>query len=728
MNCRENKKRLVAWIEGELAPEKADQVVRHLESCAGCAAAAEEMRQLRKQLFVSGEALAGRRLDEKVMDRIFREQVIESRHLAKRSFIGKAGLVLAAAALLVAALVFFHDPESDRAEKTTGPATVPGSPVADATRFGQKIDDWLTLSNDSMEEVSIKPKHTLGYGGGGGGGVTTHRAMTTNQAHVVTFSQPVDSLRLKSLGYANESLGESFGFSVGGAKDIANFRENIENGFLPLPTDVTCEGLYYDYFFDTNDSYRSKDLFFPSYLAAVTRDPFSKKEEYYLAVGLNSGMQSFSRKKLNLVVVLDTSGSMESAFDEYYYDGSVPGRSSGPGEEQEQERKKPRRKIDVACESLKALLDQLKPQDRFGMVVFSDQGRVVKPLRYVGETDMDRIREHIDEIEANGSTNMADGMRLGFSLCDEFANADPEEYENRIIFLTDAQPNCGETSEKGLLGTASREAERNVNTTFIGIGVDFNTELVEAISRMRGANYYSVHSAADFRKRLVEEFEFMVTPLVFDLQLNLESAGYLIEKVYGSPGADEATGSLLKIHTLFPSRRTDEKTRGGVVLLKLSRKEPILEDDSIFLSVDYEDRSRKRHRSARTIRFADGQAERFDNKGIRKAVLLARYSELMRNWLIHSRARVGDNTARYSIPPHPAGDYLVSSENGIIVIPRTLEPHLSRWERSSLPLDVDAHYLKVFAEFRSYFESEMEALGDSTLQQEIEILERLGNR
>jgi hypothetical protein len=38
----------------------------------------------------------------------------------------------------------------------------------------------------------------------------------------------------------------SIGFSTGGAKDINNFRENIMQGYLPLPSDVTHEGLFYD--------------------------------------------------------------------------------------------------------------------------------------------------------------------------------------------------------------------------------------------------------------------------------------------------------------------------------------------------------------------------------------------------------------------------------------------------------------------------------------------------
>ena len=55
-----------------------------------------------------------------------------------------------------------------------------------------------------------------------------------------------------------------------------------------------------------------------------------------------------------------------------------------------------------------------------------------------------------------------------------------------------------------------RNAENHIYTTFIGIGVDFNTELVEGITKIRGANYYSVHSAEQFRERMDEEFEYMV--------------------------------------------------------------------------------------------------------------------------------------------------------------------------------------------------------------------------
>ena len=79
-----------------------------------------------------------------------------------------------------------------------------------------------------------------------------------------------------------------------------------------MPTDVTYEGLFYDYYFDTGAIEPTNKLYSPSYSSAVTRDPLSHQTEYYLSVGLNSGLKEsdFQRKKLNLTIVLDDSGSM----------------------------------------------------------------------------------------------------------------------------------------------------------------------------------------------------------------------------------------------------------------------------------------------------------------------------------------------------------------------------------------------------------------------------------
>jgi hypothetical protein len=144
--------------------------------------------------------------------------------------------------------------------------------------------------------------------------------------------------------------------------------------------------------------------------------------------------------------------------------------------------------------------------------------------------------------------------------------ASPADTENRIILITDAQPNQGDISDQGLLARLKANAADRIHTTLIGrggwlgrhpifcallcsaclrlaacmclstlwkelplrgpcssptpplslpacagVGLDFNTELVEAISKVRGANYYSVHSPGEFKRRLVDDFDFAVT-------------------------------------------------------------------------------------------------------------------------------------------------------------------------------------------------------------------------
>ena len=68
--------------------------------------------------------------------------------------------------------------------------------------------------------------------------------------------------------------GGPIGFAVGGAKDVGNFRENIKSGILPYPDSITVEGLFYEYYFDTNNTENEehKDkLFYPSYSFAKSQ-------------------------------------------------------------------------------------------------------------------------------------------------------------------------------------------------------------------------------------------------------------------------------------------------------------------------------------------------------------------------------------------------------------------------------------------------------------------------
>jgi Ca-activated chloride channel family protein len=506
-------------------------------------------------------------------------------------------------------------------------------------------------------------------------------------------------------GTAVPAPGGNIGLAVGGAKDIQNFRENIRSGYLPLPTDVTYEGLFYDYYFDTGETQPGEKLFNPSYSFAVTEDPLSGKTEYYLAVGLNSGMKEsdFARKKLNLVIVLDNSGSMGESYNRYYYDSLGNYRDiyaeGGPSQ----------RKIDSARDSVISLLNQLNPDDRVSIVLFNSTASLVQPIGLVNNTDMNGLVREVSYISAGGSTNLDAGMDMASAQFRGLREVNSYEYENRIIILSDAQPNTGDFSSSGLFNNMRTNADSRIYTTFIGIGVDFNTDLIEQISKIKGANYYSAHSYYQFKQRIEEEFDFMVTPLVFNLRFYFEATGWQIDKVFGSPEADTSTGDLLRINTLFPAKTEGGETRGGIVLLKLS-KTSFFSGQKVFLKVSYEDHNGKKDSSEAMVELDRKGPEYFDNNGIRKAVLLTRYAALLKNWMMDER-----NHMNYSQPWNPC-----IGEGTGIAIPN--EALFSQWERQSLPVHVSAGYKKLFEYFKEYFEDEMDAIGDKSLSNESGIL------
>jgi Ca-activated chloride channel homolog len=499
----------------------------------------------------------------------------------------------------------------------------------------------------------------------------------------------------------------TIGLATGGAKDINNFRENIRNNYLPLPTDISYEGLFYDYYFDTGAQEATDKLFSPSYSYAVTRDPLSHQTEYYLSVGLNSGIrqEDFQRKTLNLVIVLDTSGSMGESYNQYYYDqfGNQQDAYAGEGNVK-------LNKMDSAKNAVVSILNQLNDDDRFSLVLFNSHAELLKSMGPVKKTNMNDVRSKVLNIHAGGNTNLSSGIDLATNQFRNYLEIDNYEYENRIIVLTDAQPNSGDYSGSGLAGIIERNAESRIYTTFIGIGVDFNTELIDLITKVKGANYYSVRSPKEFRQRVDEEFDFMITPLVFNVVFNFVSSGWKIDTVFGSPEADQATGRLITINTLFPSRSEGGEVKGGLVLLKLRKTSATDVDEPIYLRVTYEDRDGRIDGSEEVTSLEGTHPEYFGNSGIRKGILLTRYAALLKNWTIDERQHV-----QYSSP----WDSTIDEDTGIIIPPET---GLGQWERQSLPLTISAPYGRIFAKFGKYFEDEMNAIQDYSLEQELNIL------
>lgn len=577
-------------------------------------------------------------------------------------------------------------------------------PPDDEEDVAEKIDDWQF---DQSETLHTK---IVGQSQLGGSRPPIRQKMSSPPQGA---NLAIGKGAVANLGSVALSPAKSLGFAVGGAKDTGSFTQNLEEGYLPKYDSITYEGLFYDYYFDTGIGTGLCDtLFCPSFTKAITRDLYSGETDYYLNIGLNSGLteENFQRKKLNLVLVVDISGSMGSRFNKYYYDSDHRKQSEDSGN---------KTKMQIANESIVAMMQHLADDDRFGVILFDTHAYRAKPLRLVRHTDMKAIAGHILDLKHQGGTNWRAGYDEGLKLFDSFKASlmDPSVYENRIIFITDAMPNVGELSKKGLFGMVRDAAQHGIFTSFIGVGIDFNADLVEQVTKTRGANYFSVHSAAEFKKRLADEFDFMVTPLVFDLELQVSSKDFAIEGVFGSPEANLATGEVMKINTLFPSSTEDEQVKGGVILVKLKKSSQ--GNGQIALKLHYKDRQGKQFKVADKVDFGKDRPG-FDNNGVRKAVLLTEYVSLIKNWLLDAHKGCNDQLKRPIVLPLP--------RYGLVnPLTRPEMQLLPTWERKSCKLDISPGYRNFFTLFSKHFKSEMQVIGDKTLEKELKVLMKLSD-
>jgi Ca-activated chloride channel family protein len=389
---------------------------------------------------------------------------------------------------------------------------------------------------------------------------------------------------------------KQIGVSVGGAKDAANFRENIKQGYVPRLTSVTSTGLFYDYTFASNSTLASANVsacegvtFCPGFITASSRDPLSSRYQQYLSVRLDSGITDFRRPRLEVVFVIDVSGSMSGAFDEYHYDvvASVLSRGRARADE------RPNAKVRLLPAVVKHLIANLDDDDSFAIVQFHTSASMLAPRRTKREHQAEmskndgfftaasspRYVQALDSLQARGGTDLAAGLQAGYDQFDRSKQA-PVGVERRMFVLTDAMPNSGEFR----FGETARHmaTSASVHMTFVGIGVDFNADLAEELATVPGFNYLSSRNQTDVVMRLGRDFDFLVSPLASNVSLRFESNDLCVVRKFGVPQGDDErpctahdpTTNILSLPNLFAAAKEEESgaIRGGVILLEVARR------------------------------------------------------------------------------------------------------------------------------------------------------------
>jgi Ca-activated chloride channel family protein len=126
------------------------------------------------------------------------------------------------------------------------------------------------------------------------------------------------------------------------------------------------------------------------------------------------------------------------------------------------------------------------------------------PLSEVSASAKDGWRGVVNGISPNGGTNLASGLDMGLGIVD---GSEVRGRVPRVILISDGLANQGDTSLSGLRNRARRAALGEYTLTTIGVGDDFDEQLLATLADAGTGNYYYIESGADLAKIFSDEFE-----------------------------------------------------------------------------------------------------------------------------------------------------------------------------------------------------------------------------
>lgn len=254
----------------------------------------------------------------------------------------------------------------------------------------------------------------------------------------------------------------------GGAQDIRHFRKVALESGMPRPESLTVEGLMGEHDLTIAAGAPCARLFCLTTEAMAAALPTRPDDRLFVGLGFESNVDAatWQRAPLNLVAVVDKSGSMAGA------------------------------PLALVRESLRQIAGQMRTGDRIAIVLYGDHSHV-----WLEPTDVAANRAAvgaaIDGIESAGSTNMEAGLEVGYRTA--FAGALAFKGTTRVMLFTDEQPNVGRTDAASFMGMAQNASRNGIGLTTIGVGLQFGAGLATRISSVRGGNLFFVANEDEVR-------------------------------------------------------------------------------------------------------------------------------------------------------------------------------------------------------------------------------------
>jgi Ca-activated chloride channel family protein len=214
----------------------------------------------------------------------------------------------------------------------------------------------------------------------------------------------------------------------------------------------------------------------------------------------------------DLVLVLDTSGSMDAV------------------------------KMDQARKALKHCLNNLNPQDRFGIVSFSTTVRSYRDSLVKADNEqIDNAKKWVDGLRAGGGT----AIQLALDAALDMRTKD-EGRSYTMVFFTDGQPTIGEMKPENIIKNVNAKNSANTRIFTFGVGDDVNTAMLDQLADKTRAVSTYVRPAEDIESKVSSLYGKITNPVLANVKMTASDNIKLYE-MYPSQLSDLFWGSQLVV-------------------------------------------------------------------------------------------------------------------------------------------------------------------------------------
>ncbi|SDJ06097.1 vWA domain-containing protein [Aliiruegeria lutimaris] len=264
-------------------------------------------------------------------------------------------------------------------------------------------------------------------------------------------------------------------------------RSSLMNGYLPPSDAIRIEEMvnYFPYAYPAPKP--GGDPFEPT--VNLSQTPWNPNTQI-LHIALQGEMPAVQdRPPLNLVFLIDTSGSMQDA-----------------------------NKLPLLKQSLRLMLGELRPEDEVAMVAYAGSAGLVLEPTPAGEAS--KILAALDRLEAGGSTAGQEGLEQAYAIAADMAG---EGELSRILLATDGDFNVGIHDPDALEDFIAAKRETGAYLSVLGFGRgNLDDATMQALAQAGNGQAAHIDTIAEAQKVLVDQLTGQLFPIAQDVKVQVE--------------------------------------------------------------------------------------------------------------------------------------------------------------------------------------------------------------